>query len=74
METTEYGNTDINRLMIGDKNFAFEDKEDFAKHGFSRQAFNEDTEELEDIDEEEEEDAEEFPGDLYEEDSYDDED
>ncbi len=79
METIEYGNTDINQIMSGDRNFAFEDKESFAKAGFSTQAFNDETEELEyeddGFDDEDSEDVDmpdSFGGQDFDEDSYDD--
>jgi DNA-directed RNA polymerase subunit beta len=56
METSEYGNTDLNAIISGDKNFAFEDSESFAKMGFSKKEFSEEDEELVDV--EDEEDAE----------------
>lgn len=54
METSEYGNTDLNAIIAGDKNFAFESSESFEKHGFTKQEFDEDREELvnSDLDEE----------------------
>ena len=54
METSEYGNTDLNSIITGDRNFAFEEEESFGAMGFSKQEFSED-EELVDIEEEEEE-------------------
>ena len=56
IETSEYDNTNINAIIDNDKDFtAFEDSESFAKHGFTKQEFNADTEELEDVEPEEEE-------------------
>ena len=52
IETSEYGNTDINSIIGNDKDYAFEDSESFAEHGFSKKEF-EDNEELVDIEEEE---------------------
>ena len=49
METSEYGNTDLNAIISGDKDFAFEDSESFGKMGFQKQEFNAETEELENI-------------------------
>ncbi|SFG73687.1 DNA-directed RNA polymerase subunit beta [Lachnospiraceae bacterium C7] len=46
METSEYGNTDINSIIGNDKNFAFENQESFEKHGFTKQEFDADKEEL----------------------------
>ncbi len=53
-ETSEYGNTDINKIIVGDRNdrnYAFENNESFEKHGFTKQEFNAETEELENIEE-----------------------
>ncbi|EOS23280.1 DNA-directed RNA polymerase, beta subunit [Lachnospiraceae bacterium 3-1] len=55
METSEYGNTDLNSIIAGDRNFAFEEEESFGSMGFSKQEFSEEDEELVDIEEEEEE-------------------
>ncbi len=55
METSEYGNTDLNSIIAGDRNFAFEEEESFGAMGFSKQEFSEEEEELVDIEEEEEE-------------------
>ena len=55
METSEYGNTDINSIMNDDKNFAFEDSESFSKMGFTKQEFDTENEELVAIEEPEEE-------------------
>lgn len=52
IETSEYGNTDINSIIGNDKDYAFEDSESFAEHGFSKKEFD-DNEELVDIEEEE---------------------
>ena len=46
MESSEYGNTDLNSIISGDKNFAFESNESFEKHGFTRQEFDDESEEL----------------------------
>ena len=51
METSEYGNTDLNSVIAGDRNFAFEEDESFGEMGFQKQEFNED-EELVDVEEE----------------------
>ena len=58
LETSEYGNTDINAIIAGDRNFNYEDHESFGSMGFSKQEFN-DNEELVNVDEEEELDTEE---------------
>ncbi len=52
-ETSEYGNTDLNSVISGDRNFAFENNESFAERGFTKQEFNEESGELENIEEEE---------------------
>ena len=54
METSEYGNTDLNSIIAGDRNFAFEEEESFGEMGFSKQEFNEESEELIDIEDDEE--------------------
>ena len=54
METSEYGNTDLNSVIAGDRNFAFEEDESFGEMGFQKQEFNED-EELVDVEEDVEE-------------------
>jgi DNA-directed RNA polymerase subunit beta len=54
IETSEYGNTDINAIIGNDKDYAFEDSESFGKHGFTKQEFDSENEELVDIDEEDE--------------------
>ena len=56
MEISEYGNTDLNAIIAGDKDFAFEDSESFAKRGFSKVEFDSDSEELVAVDEGEEAD------------------
>ena len=53
METSEYGNTDLNAIIAGDKNFAFESNESFEKSGFTKQEFDADSEELVNIEDEE---------------------
>ena len=41
METSEYGNTDLNAIIAGsDRNFAFEDDNSFAQAGFSKKKFD----------------------------------
>ena len=73
IETSEYGNTDINSIIGNDKDYAFEDNESFAQHGFTKQEFDGDSEELVNV--EEEDDAEDFVDDLFGDidDSFDDE-
>ena len=51
METSEYGNTDLNAIIAGDKDFAFEDSESFGKMGFTKQEFDDENEELVDVEE-----------------------
>ena len=46
METSEYGNTDLNSIISMIKDFAFEDSESFAKMGFSQKQFDAENEEL----------------------------
>ncbi len=64
IETSEYGNTDLNAIIAGDKDFAFEDGEAFGKMGFTKQEFDAENEELVDIEEaaEEVEDDDDFTG------------
>ena len=57
METSEYGNTDLNSIISGDKDFAFEDSESFSKMGFTKKEFDSENEELVDVEEEEDTDA-----------------
>ncbi len=64
METSEYGNTDLNAIIAGDRNFAFEEEESFGAMGFSKQEFSEESEELVDIEEEDEEEALELEDDF----------
>ena len=64
METSEYGNTDLNSIIAGDRNFAFEEEESFGAMGFSKQEFSEEDEELVDIEEDEEEEALELEDDF----------
>ena len=54
MEASDYGNTNINSLLQGDRFSAFESSENFEKAGFSKQEWNDDTESLEDLEEESE--------------------
>ena len=61
IETSEYGNTDINAIIGNDKYDAFEDSESFEKHGFTKQEFDADNEELVNVEKEEEfDDSDEF--------------
>ncbi len=73
MEISEYGNTDLNAIIAGDKDFAFEDSESFAKRGFSKVEFDSDSEELVAVDEgEDADDAEDMDDDFGAEDFDDD--
>ena len=60
METSEYGNTDLNSIISGDKDFAFESDESFGKMGFTKQEFDAENEELVNVEEEEEDIADSF--------------
>ena len=62
IETSEYGNTDINSIIGNDKDYAFEDSESFAQHGFTQQEFDADSEELVDV---EDEDMDDSDSDFY---------
>ena len=64
IETSEYGNTDINAIIGNDKDYAFEDSESFEKHGFTKQEFDSENEELVNI--EGEDDSDEDFGDADE--------
>ncbi|MCU6762109.1 DNA-directed RNA polymerase subunit beta [uncultured Roseburia sp.] len=67
LETSEYGNTDINAIIAGDRSFNYEENESFGAMGFSKQEFNE-NEELVSVDEEEESDlAEDFQEEVLDE-------
>ena len=56
METSEYGNTDLNSIMVNDKDFVFEGKDSFAANGFTTQEFDAENEELVDVEEDVEDD------------------
>ncbi|MBQ9341557.1 MAG: DNA-directed RNA polymerase subunit beta [Lachnospiraceae bacterium] len=79
LESSEYGNTNLNAIIGNDMNndinndrgFAFASDEDFNAKGFSKKEFNEDHEL---VDSEDEDDSYMEDGDDYDEDSYDDED
>ena len=67
LETSEYGNTDINAIIAGDRSFNYEENESFGAMGFSKQEFNE-NEELVSVDEEEDSDlAEDFQEEVLDE-------
>ena len=66
IETSEYGNTDLNSIIGNEKDYAFESNEAFVgEKGFTEKIFDPDSEELVDVETDEEDDS-------Y--DSYDDED
>ncbi len=44
LETSEYGNTDLNSIIAGDRNFNYDESESFGAMGFSKQEFNENEE------------------------------
>ncbi len=52
METSEYGNTDLNSVIQGDRQFAFESNESFNAAGFSKVELDEDTNEVVAVEEE----------------------
>ena len=66
METSEYGETDLNAIIGNDKNFAFEDSESFEKMGFTKQEFDAESEELVDVKEEPSEEEPVFAGESAE--------
>ncbi|MBO5154829.1 MAG: DNA-directed RNA polymerase subunit beta [Eubacterium sp.] len=72
MEISEYGNTDLNAIIAGDKDFAFEDSESFSKRGFSKVEFDADSEELVAVDEDEDEESDDLDDDFGAEDFDDD--
>jgi DNA-directed RNA polymerase subunit beta len=47
METSEAGNTDLNSIITGDRNYAFESNDSFANAGFTTQAVNEESGQIE---------------------------
>ena len=71
LESSEYGNTNLNAIIGNDKDFAFESAESFEAAGFTKQEFNENNE-IVDSEVEEEFDMSSFEED-YDADSYDDE-
>ena len=63
IETSEYGNTDINAIIgndRGDRDYAFEDSDWFEKHGFTKQEFDSENEELVNVEPENDNDDEDF--------------
>ena len=63
IETSEYGNTDINSVIGNDKDFRYENNEEFAQHGFTQQEFDAENEELVNVEEDSFEDS--FEEDYY---------
>ena len=63
IETSEYGITDINAIIGNDRDdrdYAFEDSESFEKHGFTKQEFDSENEELVNVEPENDNDDEDF--------------
>ena len=63
IETSEYGNTDINAIIGNDRDdrdYEFEDSESFEKHGFTKQEFDSENEELVNVEPENDNDDEDF--------------
>ncbi|MBR2046280.1 MAG: hypothetical protein IJ958_09125 [Agathobacter sp.] len=71
IETSEYGNTDINAVIGNDKDFGYENNENFAQHGFTQQEFDAENEELVNVEDDSYDEEDDFYGDY--EDSYDEE-
>ena len=71
IETSEYGNTDINAVIGNDKDFRYENNEEFAQHGFTEQEFDAENEELVNVEEEAFEEDDYYDGDF--DDSFDEE-
>mgnify|MGYP003559082161 FL=1 len=58
MESQDYGNTNINKLISDDsRDYAFEKKENFEQHGFTHQEINSDTGEIENVSSDQDEDG-----------------
>ena len=72
LESSEYGNTNLNAVLGNDKDYAFESNESFEAAGFTKQEFNEDHE-IVDSEVEEDFDDSDFES-SFDSDSYDDED
>ena len=51
LETVDYGETDLNSIIEGDKNFRYEE-ESYGDHGFTKQEFDENEELIDILDEE----------------------
>ena len=63
IETSEYGNTDINAIIGNDRDdrdYAFEYIDSFEKHGFTKQEFDSENEELVNVEPENDNDDEDF--------------
>ncbi|MCR5784818.1 MAG: DNA-directed RNA polymerase subunit beta [Eubacterium sp.] len=69
IETSEYGNTNINAILGSDKDFGYEKNESFEAHGYTQQEFTEDGQ-LENIEQEPEEVYEDEFSENYEEDEF----
>ncbi|MCD7709413.1 MAG: DNA-directed RNA polymerase subunit beta, partial [Clostridiales bacterium] len=67
IETSEYGNTDINAILGNDKDYAFEDSESFEKHGYRKQEFDEERGGLVDVEDDDLEEDFEDDDDFFEE-------
>ena len=72
IETSEYGNTDLNSILGNDKDFAFKD-ESFEAHGFTKQEFDEENEELINVEDEEDDFEESYSDDMDGDDDFDEE-
>ena len=53
-ETIDYGETDLRAVIEGDSRHNRDDNEDFARHGFTQQHFDDSSEQLVDVEDEEE--------------------
>ena len=51
LETSEYGNTDLNAIIADDRNFNYEQKESYGSMGYQTQEFNSESGEIEDVEE-----------------------
>ena len=74
IETSEYGNTDLNSIIGNEKDYAFESNESFEQHGFTEKVFDAESEELVDIEPSEDDsynDSYDDNFDDYEDESYD---
>ncbi len=71
LETSEYGDTSLNSIISGDRDYRREDKESFKEKGFSTKEFTDDGE-LEDV-EDEDDDSDDSLDDYDMQDGFDDE-